>query len=316
LTVQNNNIYANSQGIFTNSRGNTPVDFSANTIVRNNYIYGNGTSGDTEHNVYLQSYRALYEGNYIGSTKNGSSIKDRSSGTVIRYNRIVAGARALDLVESEIANDAHGVVRNDSLYNTAWVYGNTIRNSTSEAGYSTRLIHWGFDNDAAHSRAGTLYFYNNTISNKSAKSKVYYTTMFQMNQGIPASANIEARSNVFLNYGDTDFQMISEAGKVNMVGTNFLPQGWSTTHQQGVTGTVNVEGSTVLTGANPSLAEGFVPTGGSGEILNKGIAVTPVGSNKDAASANLQVTHEYNVKGGVQSRTAAGQPDIGAFEQK
>jgi len=323
LTVENCEITANGLGVFTNSRGYSPVDFSAYTVIRRNKIHLNGTRFDTEHNLYIQSYRALYEGNYIGAVAgNGSSLKDRSSGTVIRYNHIVSGARGLDLVESEEEESTIKKVRSDVLYPHAWVYGNLIENDMSKPSYSERLIHWGFDNTIARARTGTLNFYHNTLMNRSyydfndKPNTVYRTTIFHMNPG--ATAVIEARSNVFTNYGKTGFQnseyhFITEAGRVNLRGTNVLPQPWML-GQASVTGVLDQTGATSLEAADAGLDANYRPLPTSSMVLNRGtgaLASAPSG----AALANLQVTHQFAAPLGWVARPTTGSaPDLGAFE--
>jgi hypothetical protein len=315
LTIENCEITANGIGIFTNSRGGSPVDFSAYTIIRRNTLYANGTPRDTEHNLYIQSYRALYEGNYIGpvSGGNGSAIKDRSSGTVIRYNHIVSGARALDLVESEEEENTFVTVRKDPLYNTAWVYGNLIENDYNKNSYSTRLIHWGYDNTLSRARTGKLNFYNNTLINRSLQSNIWYTTLFHMNPEAPSSLEVEARSNVFANYGNTEYQFITEAGRVNLRGTNLAPTDWLL-GQPGVTGTLDQTGSVLLTATDPFLSANYAPAAASTSVIDKGsntlATIPPIG----AIAANLQVTQQYT-PGGWKVRPVNGvAPDLGAFE--
>jgi hypothetical protein len=311
LTVENCEITGNNMGIFTNSRGNNPIDFSSYVIVRRNKIHLNGSGRSTEHNMYLQAYRTLVEGNYIGAVAGGegSSLKDRSSGTVVRYNHIVSGARAIDLVEAEETS----AVSSDPLYDTAWVYGNLIVNDVSLPSYSGRMIHWGFDNSPERTRRGTLYFYNNTLINKSRQSQVYYTQVFHMNPEIPSSASIEARSNIFANYGDTEFQFLAEAGRVNMRGTNFMPTGW-TRGQPGSPGTLDQTGASPVTGSDPALDSSFVPLASS-LAVNRGASIANIGSTS-AATGNLQPTFQYSaVAGWVPRKVVGSSMDLGAFER-
>jgi hypothetical protein len=313
LTVENCEITGNNMGIFTNSRGNNPLDYSAYTIIRRNKIHLNGSGRSTEHNLYIQSYRALYEGNYIGAVAGGegSALKDRSSGTVIRYNHIVSGARALDLVEAE----EDSAVPKDVLYNHAWVYGNLIVNDFSQPSYSVRMIHWGCDNNCARARKGTLNFYNNTLINRSKQSQVYYTAIFHMNPDIPASAVIEARSNVFANYGDTDYHFLAEAGRVNLRGTNFLPTGWLK-GQASVTGVLDQTGATAVTQADAGLTADGMPLASSAWLLAKAPAESLAAALPGLSLENLRVTHQYQSPQAWVPRAASGALDLGAFEAR
>jgi hypothetical protein len=314
LTVENCEITANNMGIFTNSRGNNPIDYSAYTVIRRNKIHLNGSGRSTEHNLYLQSYRTLVEGNYIGAVAGGegSALKDRSSGTVIRYNHIVSGARALDLVEAE----EDSAVYTDPLYNHAWVYGNLIVNDFAQPSYSGRLVHWGCDNNCSRARAGVLNFYNNTLINRSTQSQVYYTSIFHMNADIPASSMVEARSNVFSNEGDTDYYFLAEAGRVNFRGTNFLPTGWMKS-KDGVGGVLDQTGAAAVTQANSGLSTEGVPSSSASWLFNKATA-EPAGTALPGLSLeNLRVTHQYASPQAWVPRVAAGGAlDLGAFEAR
>jgi hypothetical protein len=184
------------------------------------------------------------------------------------------------------------------------------------------LIHWGFDNTIARARTGTLNFYHNTLVNRSyydfndKPNTVYRTTIFHMNPG--ATAVIEARSNVFTNYGKTGFQdseyhFITEAGRVNLRGTNVLPQPWML-GQASVTGVLDQTGATSLEAADAGLDANYRPLATSSMVLNRGtgaLASAPAG----AALANLQVTHQFAAPLGWVARPTTGSaPDLGAFE--
>jgi hypothetical protein len=310
LTVENCEITGNNMGIFTNSRGNSAIDYSAYTIIRRNKIHLNGSGFDREHNLYIQSYRALYEGNYIGAVAGGegSALKDRSSGTVIRYNHIISGARALDLVEAEETSE----VPRDPLYNTAWVYGNLIVNDTSLPSYSGRLVHWTYDNSPERARRGVMYFYNNTVINRSRQSQLYSMQIFHMNDGSPSTASIEARSNIFANYGDSQYQFLAESGRVNLRGTNFMPAGW-TRGNAGISGVLDQTGSSPVTGADAGLDSSYRPLASS-VTLNRGVSSVYVGATV-AAEGNLQPTFQYSATAGWVPRRVTGSGlELGAFE--
>src|ERR1019366_6001213 len=143
LTLQYDTITGNGGGVFINSQDAQRTSYYV--TLRGNDIYANGVAGSfLLHNIYVQGYRSLYEGNYIGqviSTSQGSSLKDRSSGTVIRNNYIESSARAIDLVDTETSP----VLLADPLYNYAWIYGNVIIDDFSTPVPSSDLIHWGGD---------------------------------------------------------------------------------------------------------------------------------------------------------------------------
>jgi hypothetical protein len=332
LLVENCEIVENGMGIFTNSKGMTNIDYSSYVTLRGNIFNLNGyATDDHEHGIYVQARRALYEGNYIGQARGGSALKDRSSGTVVRYNMIVSSARALDLVETEEQYVAN--LRSDPLYNYAWVYGNTIVNDfSSPNGYSIRMVHWGFDNDVARARTGVLYFYGNSVIHRGYTSSYWYTSVFQLGTNsypdMPSSTNyqIDAWDNVFTNQGNTSgttqWRALWNLGKVNFRGTNYLPTGWLTVSPGG-TGTVSTTGSSVLTGTYSTLdSSSYVPTSTS-TVLNKGNSYTPDFSALSAAAsdfsaANLARTGEYYrlTTPVARAKTVNGTIDLGAFERQ
>lgn len=237
LTVENCVIEGNDQGVFTNTRGYTEDDHSDVTILRRNTFTGNGTGQSTEHNAYIQSRRALYEGNFFGQVWGGSSLKDRGSGTVVRFNHILSSARAIDLVDTEEEN--HAYIADDPLYDWAWVYGNVIRTdinlplSNTGNTLAARPIHFGHDKDAARSRGEALFFYGNTYLHRAKWPGYYWTTLFQVggnDDDVPfASARAEASGNVIWSDDGTviwRFSASQKDGRVVLRGTNYRPFNW------------------------------------------------------------------------------------------
>ncbi|HTP39034.1 MAG TPA: putative Ig domain-containing protein [Steroidobacteraceae bacterium] len=300
LLVQNCEITANNGwGIFVNTKNDDPngEETSYRVTIRGNRIYGNGVSGSyLYHNLYIQSDGALYEGNYIGKLipgAQGSSLKDRSAGTVIRYNYIVAAARALDLVETE---GGHGTVDADPLYPDAWVYGNVIVNDSTLPGVSSgALIHWGYDNTPSEARTGTLHFYDNTLY-----SNVSGNVLFdqQSDGNVDPDNTVDAQNNILWQSGSGKLLMGKTHGLVNFIGTNWITSGWAN-GKTGNTETVNITG-TLLQGTSPGLDADFRPTTGSPVIGQaSGTTATPV-------------LYEFDSPAGVVARPTA--KDLGAFE--
>jgi hypothetical protein len=77
------------------------------TVVRGNYFYDNGSPDSyLEHQSYTESDGVVYEYNHFGHMRagaRGSQLKDRSAGTIVRYNYIEGSPSGwmLDLVEPE-----------------------------------------------------------------------------------------------------------------------------------------------------------------------------------------------------------------------
>jgi len=309
LTLENNEITGNGNGVFVNTKS---ADETSNRIVlRRNSIYGNGTADSyLEHNLYIQARRSLYEGNYIGQLiegAQGSSLKDRSSGTVVRYNRIDAAARALDLVEIEGGVDP---VKNDPLYSSAWVYGNVIVTDHSRPGTSgALLVHWGGDNDPQHFRNGTLYFYNNTVIINSTRAQRYWFAMFDMDNN---DQRVVAHSNVFANLKDAFMYMGRSQGTVELQGTNWATEGWGAAggFEPDVT---LIESGRMLAGADPRVGPDFVPLSGS-PLVDQATSVS-MAAPSPAIAANLAVDEQPIGTPGVATRPLAGSSiDLGAFE--
>ncbi|MCW7537510.1 hypothetical protein OOT46_06550 [Aquabacterium sp. A7-Y] len=309
LTLDNCEITGNANGLFVNSRSNDEA--SAYITVRRSRLHDNGNPGSwLEHNLYVQAARTLYEGNYIGQLVPGalgSSLKDRASGTVVRYNHIVAAARALDLVEIE---DGVTRISDDPLYNDAWVFGNLIVDDAgTPAQASMKLIHWGGDNSPEVFRRGTLHFYNNTVVVKAEQRKEFwYVSLFDM----PTSQQtVSARGNVVVNLGSTDLRLGAEGGNIELAGTNWISPGWL---PRGGNAPVALRSTGRLApGRDPGLAPDWRPRAGA-PVLDLASAVPPA-ARAGVAVENLAVRHEYSPEGGLAERRRQGRGyDLGAFE--
>lgn len=315
LIVENCEITSNGIGVFTNTKGSSAEDYSANVIIRRNRIHLNGNIGrQTEHNLYVQARRVLYEGNYIGQAYGGSSLKDRSSGTVIRYNKILASARALDLVESE--EEYFSNVKQDPLYPYAWVYGNVIINdSQAPAGFAVNMIHWGFDNSQANARTGTLFFYANTLINKVPQSTFWYVSPFQIGQDgqAAASTTIESGSNIFWQQSNSEWRFLSaNAGVLSFKGKNYVPTDWYPTNPYD-TADVRTTGATLIAGTNPMLDANHYPQATS-PVLDQG-GTGPTFTPAGAYAPHLSITHQYQEGIGLITRINKGiAADLGALE--
>lgn len=308
LLIENCEITRNGNGLFVNSKSGEEA--SNNLIVRHSRIFDNGVAGSWfEHNLYVQTRRSLYEGNYIGQLipkARGSSLKDRSSATVVRFNHIAAAARALDLVEIE-----GGVpqVLNDPYYNAAWVYGNLI---VDEAGndrtFSVKLIHWGGDNDPRYFRKGRLWFYNNTVVLKIDKRDFYYVSLFDMPT---ADQKVSLRANIFQNLGSAQVRLGQERGTIDLDDNNLFTGGYS----EGASADdlkVTVIGR-VLDNRNAGLNAQSRPTPGApGTDLGQ---LTPLRMPPGILSDNLRVSHQFAAPAGIVPRVQQGAAmDLGAFE--
>lgn len=124
-------------------------------------IYGNGTEvGIYQHNVYTETEGIIFQFNHLGPLRTdsfGINLKDRSSGTVVRYNWIEGGNRLIDLVESDYP---HIYKRAD--YRQTFVYGNVLIKLADTT--NRQIVHYGGDQGVAERyRNGTLYLCHNTV---------------------------------------------------------------------------------------------------------------------------------------------------------
>ncbi len=190
VVIRNNELENCGNGIFTMSQAYNEASLTRNILIEGNYLHGNGQPGSyREHGVYIQAIGATYQYNRFGPNAPGSdgvSLKERVAGSVIRYNWFDSGsARFLDLVEVEDAASWYieeeyrkwaadngeaidperlaKVRAAEAGYRKTYVYGNFFNHVGSQTN-AGNIVHYGSDNDPALSRAGTLYFYNNTVS--------------------------------------------------------------------------------------------------------------------------------------------------------
>jgi hypothetical protein len=310
LTVENCEITGNDNGIFVNTREDSEALTSRHIIVRHNVIHLNGVpNSGTEHNLYVQASQVLVEGNYIGQLvngANGSSLKDRSSGTVIRYNHIIAAARALDLVETE---GGSSTVAKDPDYHRAWVLGNVIVSDMGNPGTSAaKLIHWGGDNHPEVFRRGPLYFYNNTVIMRGTDKQLAYFSVFDM----PSSEQVvQAQDNIFWRDGSAHLYLGYKEGNIQLTGRNWISSGW-TAGKRGEHVVVQTQG-VVLEGDQPGLDPDYRPQPDSAVLDQGGSAMTGIPTPEHVL--NVVDKFQYLPLAGTKPRPLAGTaPDLGALE--
>src|SRR5205085_3761566 len=97
---------------------------------------------DRQHNIYTECINVTFQYNHLGSPRAGSlgnTLKDRSAGTIIRYNWIETGGHLLDLVDPQ---DSAIITTLDPSFHETYVYGNIF---VDGAGGATFLVHYGGD---------------------------------------------------------------------------------------------------------------------------------------------------------------------------
>lgn len=298
ITIRNCKMHDSANGFFVASSDDT---VSRNILVEGNYIFGNGISGSAfQHNNYTAAIGITFQYNRFGPLRAGSignALKDRSAGSVIRYNWIESGNRQLDLVDGEDSVQ----IRNDPAYRKTFVYGNLL--IEPDGAGNSQITHYGGDSGTvANYRKGTLYFYNNTVVSTRAGN----TTLFRLSSN---EENCDARNNIFYNTAaGTSLAMIDDTGVLS-ISHNWIKPGWRVSHGT-ATGTVNNNGTQVQ-GASP----GFVSEAGqqfkllsTSQAVNAGTALHP-----DAAGLH-SLFSQYLKHQGSEPRPVNGALDIGAYE--
>jgi parallel beta-helix repeat protein len=297
-TIRNNVLHDSGNGLFVASANTEP---SRNIVIQGNYIYDGGNAGSIfEHNVYSAALGITFEANRLGrlaAGAGGNNLKDRSAGTVIRYNWIEGGNRQLDLVDGEDSS----VIRGDPAYRAAHVYGNVLIEHAGDG--NRQMVHYGGDSgNTASYRKGTLYFYNNTLVSQRSDR----TTLFR------ASTNdetVDARNNIFYSTASGSTVSLADVSGIFHLSHNRIKPGWVTSFGS-FTGTVN-NGGTMVTGAAP----GFVDEQAQDYRLAPGSACINAGGNlHPAVVPQHDVARQYVKHGATQVRPADGVLDIGGFE--
>ncbi|QHW34782.1 polysaccharide-degrading enzyme [Paenibacillus rhizovicinus] len=296
LTFRNNVITDGGNGLFVASSDDGA---SRNILVEGNYIYGNGNSGSVyEHNVYTAAIGITFQYNHLGELCSGSSgnnLKDRSAGTVVRFNWIEGGNRQLDLVEG----DDTTLISGDPSYHKTFVYGNVL--IKPDDARNPQFVHYGGDNGTKKLyRKGTLYLYNNTfISNRSNSA-----TILRLSS---SGESADVRNNVFYkSAAASGLSIIDQTGTANLY-NNWISTGY-TNIASGSGGTVTHSGT--ITGTAPGFANlttlDLRPATGS--------ALINAGTSLPAAASAYPVNMEYVKDQSSVARAVHSTIDIGAFE--
>jgi len=299
-TIRNNVLHDAGNGLFVAS---SDANVSRDIVIEGNRIYDGGNVGSIfEHNVYTAALGIRFEGNFLGRLligAGGNNLKDRSAGTVIRYNWIEGGNRQLDLVDGE---DSSGI-RNDPAYHSTHVYGNILIEYANDG--NRQMAHYGGDSgDTPSYRKGTLYFYNNTlVSNRTDR-----TTLFR------ASTNeetIDARNNIFYSTAAGSTVALADDFGVFNLNRNWIKPGWVTSFGS-FTGTVN-NANTMIIGSAP----GFTNEPAQDYRLVSGAQCANAGGNAVLNPAVLpahDVKRQYVKHATTEPRPDDGVYDIGAYE--
>ena len=318
ITIANNEISDCTNGLFSKSTDDGDFAVTKNIRVAGNYIHGNGYAGDVhQHNTYMESVNIVYEYNRYSALRSGAlgnAIKDRSVGTVVRFNRLEEGAHAIDLVESE---DFPVTATANAAYRTTYVYGNQIVKS----GDSGSFIHYGGDHYGSSAgaswgepifRKGTLYFFNNTIYatggavqlfqlSTTQESAQIWNNIFYCDASVAVGyCNMRATSEVASAW--------TPGGVVNL-DVNWINTSWSDSDPyHTVPGTLSGQAKLITGTTAPISLTTLIPVAGSA-VIDRGIAGPSAAS---AYSVNAQLSGAFL----PATRSVNGAAiDLGAIEK-
>ncbi len=295
ITINDCLLHDAANGLFSGSA-------SSRLTISGNHVYANGIEGSIyQHNSYTESQGILFEFNHYGPLRNGclgNNLKDRSSGTVIRYNWIESGNRQLDLVETDYDH-----IANDPGYNQTFVYGNVL--VEPDGAGNSQILHYGGDGDDTDMyRQGTLYFYHNTV----VSTRSGNTTLMRL-------ATNDARADLFNNIlfataGGTYLAITSGRGQTYM-SDNWLPTGWRSTHESSLDPDASVNNSGNVEGDVP----GFIDMDGQDFYLAEGADADGEAGALPVAVVNYPPEYQYVKHLQHEERAADPISDIGAFER-
>ncbi|MFP2907479.1 MYXO-CTERM sorting domain-containing protein [Pyxidicoccus sp. 3LFB2] len=290
ITLRGNVLEDSGNGLFI-------ANASSDVTVEGNYIHGNGNSGSIlEHNAYTESLGITYQFNRFGplcSGCGGNNLKDRSAGTVIRYNWIEGGNRQLDLVESTSAT-----LRADPSYARTFVYGNVLLEPDGAG--NQQVVHFGGDNGTLSTYRGSLYFFHNTV----VSSRTNRTTLLRLSDNAQ-TAHVTGNA-VVVTAGGNALSLTDAAGTLRH-GGNWYKPGY-------VSSFGTVTGSVVDTGGNVTGSDpGFVSLAGQDFHLTAGSALRGKAVAPPAEASGHPVDWQYRKHTASERRTQASPSHIGAY---
>lgn len=344
VLIENCLIHDNGQAIFSwSGYGQNWWDgVNKNLTIRGNHFFKNGNSASYyEHQTYTEGQNITIEHNRYGPLNLGSlgsHLKDRSAGTIIRYNYFETAPTGwvIDLVEPESSWCATGFGR--SIYNScpvdpknfkylqSFVYGNIIINKVNP---HPNYFHWNEDHQTGSGRAvekfSRLFFYNNTIltilDNSEVKEVFLFNTTWGGYECFPGLLNgmIDIRNNIFAlipktKNKKTPTQYFSYCKNTNFkFGVNWISPRWKINSNSIVTGEGNI-----ITGIgnNPgfkNIQSGDLHLIKLSEVLNKGKDLATEVENNYLGD-DLSPKYEFSTDNKVFIRTK--NMDLGAYEFK
>ena len=293
ITIRNCTLTDSGNGLFIAEDGGNTQDI----LVEGCHLYGNGIFNSIyEHNSYTEATDITFQYNYYGQLRSGAlgnNLKDRSAGTVVRYNWIESGNRQLDLVDSD-----NPALTGNPSYNTTYVYGNIL--IEPDGAGNRQIIHYGGDSGTeANYRKGTLHLFNNTIvSTRSGRN-----TLLRMSSN---GESCVARNNIIYTTSvGSELELAADDQGSLSIQNNWIMGGYVNSHSASSGSAVTDLGGN-LTGSSP----GFTDFGSQDFKLAAGSVCLDAGTTTVSA-----IDREYLKHQGSKARASAGTIDIGAYER-
>jgi hypothetical protein len=323
ITIRDCEIDNNSNGLFVAS-GDSEEVTSRDILVQGNYIHDNGNVGiDRQHNVYTEAIGMTFEDNHFGPLMpgaEGSNLKDRSAGLVVRDNWFEGGAHLMDLVDAEDCP----LAAEDPSYQQTFVYGNILVD-TAGPGNSSSIIHYGGDSGVPDGyRQGTLYFYQNTVviqGTRSGDDARWFTDVFRFdtNQQIA-----DIRNNIFYcglppdapaGTEVTGLGLFDDQGGTATFGVNWISPDWHTWRNDDAPSGSQISGTSNFI-TNPENDPGFADLGAFDFHLNANSnGIDQSGPQSNAVVGKQEPENQYVLHQSHEARDIVGAGlDLGAFE--
>jgi hypothetical protein len=208
LTIRGCEISRCGNGIFANSK-NGAAQATTGLLIEKNHLHSNGqpiiagqSNGFAHHNIYAEAVGAVYQFNRFGPLRPGCfgcMIKDRSSGTVIRYNEVVT-TDASNVFAILDPQGGSGHIDTQPDYRDAFVYGNSITLLATPSHGNINLVWFGAfngPNSYAALHRGTLHFYHNTVVNHQTGVAAFSLTTPDYSGTGAIHERVDVRNNIF-----------------------------------------------------------------------------------------------------------------------
>jgi hypothetical protein len=292
IVIRNCDLHDCGNGLFCSH-------LTTDLLVEGNRLYDCGNVGSIyHHNNYTEAKGIVFQFNYFGPPKvgaDGNNLKDRSAGTVVRYNWIEGGNRQLDLVDSDFSS-----LIDDPRYRETFVYGNVL--IEPDGAGNSQILHYGGDSgDPTRYRKGTLHFYHNTVISRRSGN----TTLMRLSTD---EESADCRNNIlYVTANGNRLAMLNQDGSLYLA-SNWLKSGWVDSHSGGV---IDITDAGQITGSDPGFrnagADDFELAEGS-LCIDAGTALLP------AVLPDHEPLWEYVGRARMRARPVIGIVDLGAYE--